>query len=181
MRQLPFHRESGGKAPLHIVGMFGIGDCLHQRGPLKELMKQFDVSLATPHVLLYHDLIGEGLRLVFRPTRLRAQAKTIEREKGLYDWYGPPRSNHGVQTFYYNKPEIDKFGSIARALYGVVNLPIPEQPDFSLPIRPEWREQARKLIDGWNTDKPILVYRPIVLRREWDGSKRNPDPAAYEA
>ena len=48
-------------------------------------------------------------------------------------------------------------------------------------MRPEWVE-AFKARFPWNTHgKPIMVYRPVVLRPEWNGINRNPDPKAYSA
>ena len=42
--------------------------------------------------------------------------------------------------------------------------------DMSLPIPEMWAADADALITGWNTTKPILVYRPLVVRPEWRGS-----------
>lgn len=172
---------SKAKQQFVITGMFGIGDNLHQRAVIRELMKTYEVTLETCHGELYHDLVAKGLKLRFRPTALRAQAKTIARESGWFT--APPASPDAPRRrLGYNKPDIDKWGSIVHALYGMAGLEPVQYPDFSMPVKPEWRENARKLIASWDLkDKPLLVYRPIVLRREWDGSQRNPDTAAYNA
>src|SRR6266576_2249918 len=69
------------KSPIVITGHFGIGDNLHQRAVIRELMPTHDVWLHTCHFNLYHDLIAQGLKLVMRSTGLHAQAKTIAREQ----------------------------------------------------------------------------------------------------
>jgi SAM-dependent methyltransferase len=169
----------GPKPALVIDGMYGIGDNLHQRAIVRELMKRYDVWLKTCHIDLYWDLTALGLKLLFKPTRLRAQAKTIARENGRYLWPGPPREAMG-KKIWYNKPDIDKHGSILESMFGEFGMK-PTHPDFTLPIKSEWRKRARELIEQWKPNKPVMIYRPIVTRREWDGRSRNPDPAAYEA
>jgi SAM-dependent methyltransferase len=79
----------------------------------------------------------------------------------------------------YNKSEVDKFGSILGAMYGGLNIPMPAAPDFRLPIPTAWQAAARRLIETWPTSKPLMVLRQIILRKEWDGANRNPDPIAY--
>lgn len=169
----------GAKTPLIVIGMWGIGDNLHQRAVLRELMKRHDVWLETCHAELYHDLVADGLKLDFRSTTLHAQARTIERERGLFKFPPPPPGTQKIKLWYH-KAEIDKCGSIAEAMFdpfGMRN----SAPDFSLPVKQEWAEAAQKLIDGWAPTKPLMIFRPIVQRREWDGAARNPDPAAYRA
>jgi SAM-dependent methyltransferase len=187
---VPLAAPSITKKPLVITGMFGIGDNLHQRGPIRELMKTRDVWLWTPHIELYHDLRAQGLKLLFRPTRLHAQALTIAREraKGLdYDTARAPPDTESINLWYY-KSNIDEHGSILGAMYGQLGLAhIPEnQRDFSMPVKSEWREAARELIAQWRkhsgNDKPLLIYRPLTARPEWrPGETRNPEHAAYAA
>jgi len=171
----------GQKPPLVVVGMWGIGDNLHQRAVVRELMKTRDVWLETCHYLLYHDLVKQGLKLLFRPTSLRAQAKTIARERGMFPRSPePPRSARRIKLWYHRK-EIERDGSIVETMMaegGVGGV----KPDFSLPIPPEWRTAALQLISRWEMKgKPLMVYRPIVLRNEWNGAMRNPDESAYAA
>jgi predicted SAM-dependent methyltransferase len=167
-----------------ITGMFGIGDNIHQRAVLRELMKTNEVWLDTCHVALYHDLVEQGLKLRFRPTRLHAQARTIANEKARYPHAfsaGDPPAGAVTHRLWYNKPDIDKFGSIQNAMFGVLGMNIPDKPDFRLPIKDEWRAMARTWLDKWDRQgKPLMLYRPIVLREEWDSSARNPDVSSYE-
>jgi|HubBroStandDraft_6_1064221.scaffolds.fasta_scaffold00056_25 predicted O-methyltransferase YrrM len=171
--------KSAAKTPLLITGHWGIGDNIHQRGPIRELMKSHEVWLETCHYHIYWDLVEQGLNLIMRPTRLRAQAKTVERERHLFK-FPPLPKNAKHYRFYYNKAEIDQFGSIAEAMYGVCSLPIPERVDFSMPIPEKWVVDAQKWVDKWNTGgRPLMLYRPLVVRREWPATSRNCDPNAY--
>jgi hypothetical protein len=173
-----------GKPSIVIEGMLGIGDCLHQRGFISDLMEKYEVSLESPHFLMYHDLIERGLQVYLRDTRLHAQRKTIEREKHLFA-QGRPHANLVRRKIGYHKTEIDRFGSITEAIYGMTQLlPPKSQIDFSMPVKQEWRDGMAAYMKekiGERPDKPILIYRPPTLRREWDGSQRNPDLQAYAA
>jgi len=170
------------KSPVVITGHFGIGDNLHQRAVIRELMPTHDVWLHTCHFNLYHDLIAQGLKLVMRATGLHAQAKTVAREQQQFadaKFPAPPRTARQLKIGY-PKVLIDQHGSILEAMFGCVGLKMPERPDFSLPIKPEWRCAIREAISKWNVGgKPLMVHRPIVVRGEWDGKSRNPDPVAY--
>ena len=169
------------KPPILVTGMFGIGDNLHQRAPIRDLMLSHDVWLETCHIALYHDLVAQGLKLLPRPTRLRAQARTIATERTRYAFAARrPSLDAERRKIWYNKPEIDKYGSILGAMYGCLNLQVPAKPDFRLPIPSAWQANIRRLIETWpRMSKPLMVLRQIILRKEWDGANRNPDPIAY--
>lgn len=173
------------KPPLHFVGMYGIGDCVHQRDVVKLLMRHYDVWLETCHVWVYHDLIEQGLKLILRPTSLWMHAQNIEREQrlhpGLYRKVQEvPRGAHQIRNWYH-KHQIDVHGSIVETMRAVSGLPA-GPVDFRLPLKPEWVDRAREIVAKIRGDdpRPLMIYRPVVLRREWDGKLRNPDPVAYE-
>jgi hypothetical protein len=169
------------KPTLSIRGHFGIGDNLHQRAIMRELMKTNVVWLHTCHAELYHDLVEQGLNLVLRDTTLHAQAKTIQRERQLFSQFPPPPPQARQLNIGYPKQLIDQHGSILEAQFSCVGLRMPDKPDFSLPIKPEWRESIRGALQQWNRKgKPLLVHRPVVVRNEWDGRSRNPDTNAYD-
>lgn len=172
------------KPSTFVTGHFGIGDNLHQRAVMRELMKQFNVWLHTCHYEIYHDLIEQGLKLVMRPTSLHAQAKTIarEREQFIAAKFPPPPNNAQRLNIGYPKVLVDQHGSILEAMFGCVKIKMPERPDFSFPVKQEWMQAVReKYISNWSMGgKPLLVHRPVVVRNEWDGRSRNPDPAVYD-
>jgi hypothetical protein len=166
-----------------ISGMYGIGDNIHQRAVLRELMKTNEVWLETCHVALYHDLIEQGLKLKFKGTSLHAQARTIRNEQakypGAYTNEEPPLGTPR-HRLWYNKPDIDKFGSITEAMFGVLGIDRPDYIDFTLPIPDDWKERAEKISARWNRGgKPLMLFRPTVLRKEWDSASRNPDIDIY--
>lgn len=173
------------KPPLHFIGMFGIGDCLHQRDVIRWLMQHYDVWLETCHVWIHHDLLDRGLKLILRPTALWMHAQNIEREQrmhpGVYRSVREvPRGAHVIRNWYH-KHQIDVHGSIVETMRAVSGLPT-GPADFRLPLKPEWVERAQELVAHIKRGdpRPLAIYRPVVLRREWDGKMRNPDPVAYE-
>src|SRR4051812_17147760 len=68
------------KPALHVQGMHGMGDCLHQRAVLRQLMQRYTVTLETSWPSMYHDLIADGLVVTRRPVALRTQTKNATRE-----------------------------------------------------------------------------------------------------
>ncbi len=172
------------KPSLHVVGMFGIGDNLHQRAVIIELLKFYEVWLETCHVWIYRDLLDRGdLHLMLRPTSLWMHVQNVQHEcalhPGVYNHRPPPRARQ--VRIWYLKREIDQTGSMLGAMFLAAGLPVPSEPDFRIRIRPEWHtprvagiiEQARAF------NKPVMVYRPLVLRHEWDSHLRNADPQHY--
>jgi hypothetical protein len=169
--------QQDGRQPLVIIGMQGLGDNLHQRAILRVLMREHAVTLATCHGMLYHDLVEDGLALAFQRSHLRTQSKTQARENSLLR-AALPRGARSVKIFS-SPGEIIRHGSILAAMFASAGLVMPERPDFSLPVPEAWRAAVRKRLPP--TGRPILVHRPVVLRREWDARSRNPDVVAYDA
>jgi predicted SAM-dependent methyltransferase len=178
---LPAVAPGTPKPAIVIDGMWGIGDNLHQRAVVRELMQTHEVWLSTCHWQLYHDLVAEGLHLTFKSTRLRAQSKTIEREQHLFKVPSREPGDARRVKLWYKKEQIDIYGSILETMMAECGL-AGKRGDFSLPIPAEWRAKAEALRAGWDTGgKPLMLYRPVVRRREWNGESRNPDSAAYAA
>jgi hypothetical protein len=164
--------------PLYVVGMLGFGDNLHQRAVLRELMRTHAVTLATCHGCIYHDLVDQGLTLTFQRAHLRTQAKLQAREMSLMK--APVPTGIETRRIFYGKTEIDRCGTIMGAMFGSVGLPVPERPEFSLPVPEAWRTAIRVRMPA-TRGRPIMIHRPVTLRREWWGHARNPDLAAYDA
>jgi hypothetical protein len=157
--------------------MYGIGDNLHQRAVLRELMRPREVWLDTFYSSMYHDLVAQGLKLRLLSRGLKPRIT----DAGDFSIVRLPASAER-RKINYDKAGITRYGSILGAQYASVNLRMPERPDFSLPVRDEWRRGARQLIGGWSrAGKPLMVYRPIVLNKTWECPSRSPDPQAYDA
>jgi hypothetical protein len=161
---------------IRIVGMHGLGDNLHQRAIVKELMRNRIVHLETPWPSIYHDLVGRNLKLVRKTTMLRTQAKNMQREAAKYSNAAP----FGVNSvrIWYRGAEVVQAGSILAAM--CINARVRER-DFRLPVPDEWKNKTMHFLHGkWTNGKPLLVYRPLVMRKEWGGcAARNPDFDAY--
>lgn len=157
---------------LGVTGMFGIGDCLHQRAILREMMKSHPVTVQSFYTAMYHDLMAEGLNVV-----MRDRIKPRIRDTGNQ---GNARAVPIMRTRIGYTPEtIKRHGSILAAMYASVGLIMPANPDFGMPVKDEWRASARALI-GDTGGKPLMVYRPICQNTVWSCPARSPDPAAYD-
>lgn len=156
-----------------VEGMHGLGDSLHQRAVVRQLMQREEVWLQTPWPSVYHDLVGDRLKLVPLQSRLRTQAKNVKREAGRFV-DGLPRGavTHKV---WYTPDEVKAYGGFLAAMCARSGVP---KGDFSLPVPDAWKASAQSRINPHG--KPILVYRPLVERTEWNGcAQRNPDAVAY--
>ena len=157
--------------------MHGLGDNLHQRAVIRQLMQRYDVTLESSWVAPYHDLIADGLRVIHKTTSLRTHAKNAKREAGLFHRGVPAGAR--VRKVWYAPREVRECGGVLAAMCRNCDVPY-EGADFRLPVKPEWVAAAMDAV-GY-TKKPILVYRPLVERTEWNGcAARNPDHDAYAA
>ena len=160
----------GDCPPVVINGMNGMGDCLHQRAIVRAYMPQGPVYLKTPWPELYHDLRGARLRLLKSDTRLRTQAKNAARAE--FDTDTLP---HGATTINVSYPP-----AAVRTHRGVLaamaaQCGVQGAADFALPVPADWSHGL-----DLPTGRPVMVYRPLVERREWGGcAARNPDARAY--
>lgn len=170
------------KPTLLVQGMHGMGDCLHQRAILRQLMLTYTVTLETSWASMYHDLIEEGLIIVRRPVGLRTQTKNAIREARLFS----PVANEyplSIRTRYM-AAEVQASASktVLEAMCKSADVDY-ASADYSLPVPDEWFEKVETI---WRaaeeSGKPVMIYRPLVSRPEWKGSAvRNADPDSYAA
>lgn len=165
------------KPTMLVHGMLGMGDCIHQRAILRELMLTHDVTLKTFYSAMYWDLIRDGLKVVIdmpQAARIREQARPpLTRALSLYA---------EQRRITYGPAAIKANGSILAAMYASVGLAMPVKPDFSMPVPKSWRDKAQDAIASRKAmNKPLMVYRPITLNNVWNAPSRSPDPEAYEA
>jgi hypothetical protein len=164
-------------AAMHVVGMHGLGDNLHQRAIVRRLMERGPVFLETPWPSVYHDLVGPRLTLLDKRSFLRTQAKNEARERAAYSREGPPRGTP-QHRIWYTHAQIRQHGGFLAAMAANSGMTA-AAADFRLPIPAEWHARADAWVARWGA-KPLMFYRPLVDRTEWDGCKqRNPAPAAY--
>lgn len=176
------------KPPILIRGMWGIGDNIHQRAVLRELMKKHDVWLDACCVSMFHDLAAQGMHIVPRPHGTGAAARVRDaRERGQFEGlpnvHVPPAATERRRHIGYDKHSIKAYGSILAAQFASVGLSMPSTPDFSLVVPQSWKDKALQFINRVPLEvrkKPLLVYRPIVLNKGWECPARAPDPIAYD-
>lgn len=163
--------------PVLLQGMLGLGDNVHQRAIVRELLRTREVWLETPWPAVYQDL-GPGLHLLPVRTALRTQAANVRRERDRYDAGQAPRD--AVQgRIWYSHDDVRRAGGFLGGMCRQFGI---ERPDFSLPIPPAWRAKADAWLAKWRPDRPLMLYRPLVERTEWSGcASRNPNHAAYHA
>lgn len=176
----PRKRSGAGSGVVYVEGMGGMGDNLHQRAVVRELMRTHTVYLQTPWPSIYHDLVGDKLKLVRKPTRLRTQAKNMGRQSALFT--GAPTVFERSMSVWYARDDVVSEGSVLGAMCKSAKV---TERDFSMPVPVEWKTAAANLAQMWDWDsnwngKPLLLYRPLVARTEWGGcAARNPDYDAY--
>ncbi len=166
--------------PVLVDGMHGLGDNVHQRAIIRRLLAaDRDVWLRTPWPCLYHDFTAAGRVHLLPPWRtLRTQAKNARREHARYAIGQPPRVIE-TRRVWYDPAAVRATGSVLGGMIRTTLSQGIEGADFTLPVPPEWRAKAAARMA--RPDRPIMVLRPLVNRREWDATARNPDPAAFAA
>lgn len=165
--------------------MHGLGDNLHQRALVRALIgKGYEVWLETPWPCVYHDLRGENLKLIGGSSFLRTQDKNARREARAFDGTRPPPELRRGQVLRVHYPPqlVRERGSVLAAMLAACGQHAAPK-DFRLPVPPDWEAAADRWLARWGRpDKPLMIYRPLVERKEWGGNKpRNPDPETYAA
>lgn len=166
---------------VHVRGMHGLGDNIHERALIRQLLDRGDtVYLETPWPSVFHDL-AETNRLFFvsKTTRLRTQAKNAQREASKFTRRTVPAGAKAIRV-WYPPTAVRNARSVLRAMLIEAGAD-PARSDFRMPIPDAWwsRTIASISYQAETSGKPILIYRPLVERTEWDCKARNPDVSAY--
>lgn len=168
------------KPLLLVKGMHGLGDNLHQRALLRQLMARHEVILESSWVAPYVDLVGQGLKIIRKATPLRTQSKNAAREAKSF-WTGPLPAGIRHMPVWYRPEEVRRHGSVLAAMCKATGCDY-ATADFRLAVPDAWLRRADALIASFGATKPLLIYRPLVERTEWSGcAARNPDHAGYAA
>lgn len=159
---------------LAVKGMGGLGDAIHQRALVRAWLRDgySQILMQTSHPELYWDFRESGQ---VRCTPLRPSLRTQRKneQSACFDGNEPPASDVRV---WYTPECIKRHNSLLKAMADYVK--VQGATDIGLPIHPNWQTRAIDLVDRLKITKPLLIYRPPVLRREWLGPARNPDPLA---
>jgi len=160
-----------------LIGMNGLGDNLHMRAVVRQKLARGPLILCTPWPSVYHDLVGDNLKLAQRPTTLRTQAKNALREVLRYELPALP-ATRTAQRVWYTGADVRRHGSVLAAMMVATGTDI-GTADFRLPVPDAWHARLEARLLGWPF-LPMLVYRPLIERTEWMGCRaRNPDHDAY--
>lgn len=157
-----------------LRGMHGLGDCIHQRAVVRELIRRnYQVYLETPWPQLYYDM---PIKIYLPEKTLRTQKKNCEVLQREYQTITPEIINRFpiIQKIWYTGEQVRQYGFVG-AMFNHLQL-FTDDHDFSIDTKKFPAGNFKRLI----TDKPIMVYRPLITRTEWDGCEnRNPDKIAY--
>lgn len=160
-----------GCSPVRIEGMHGMGDNLHQRAIVRTYMRAHIVTLVSPWPQLYEDLRGPRCRIIKPATRLRTQAKNAARS----DFDQPAGAVGRTVSVKYPPALVRECRGVLPAM--AAQCGVPGASDFSFVVPDAWRVDS--ILEA-AAGRPIVVYRPLVERKEWGGcAARNPDKAAY--
>lgn len=162
-----------------LRGMHGLGDCVHQRAVVRALKKDgHTVAIETPWPQLYGDMESP---LFLPETTLRTQHKNcvnLSKRVPYLEATDLPKFD-AVLKNWYTGGEVRQYGFVGAMLH---RLSLPwDEADFKInvpPINNRLIEQVLPMAKG----KPIMIYRPLVDRKEWDGCEnRNPVSESYAA
>lgn len=163
---------------IYVTGMHGMGDNLHQRAVLRQLMVREPVFLETPWPCIYEDMVGPRLTLLNKNTILRTQLKNAKREAAKYSLVRIPVGARPLRISY-SPQQVRDAGSVLAAMCGVAGVDY-TSADFRLPVPDDWCARARVWTERWRPTKPLMIYRPLNERTEWKGCPvRNPDHRHY--
>ncbi len=164
-----------------VRGMHGLGDNLHQRGIIRQLMREAPVWLETSWPWVYHDLVGPRLHLVRKAGPAQIYQRNQAREaEGFSSVRAPLRAHE--RRVCWTPPDARGKGSVLSGMCHRSGVDISVGADFRLPLRPEWQSEADLFLHRWRPSKRVMIYRPLVERAWWPGCvARNPEHGAYAA
>jgi hypothetical protein len=172
------------RRPTVMLGMHGIGDNLHERAIVRELLRDGnEVWLKTSWPQLYWDL-RPALRLAPLNSPITWMAKNEQRCAALYDAATPPENARTVRCAY-PWPEASRT-SVLAAMAKYCGVPL---GDFRLPVAPAWLRDADELLDKVGAaGRQLLITRPLLQVVETRSPRstaaklaRNPNAFAYAA
>lgn len=136
--------------------MHGLGDNIYSRPFIQAaaIQNERKLIIETPWPELYNDL---GVYTVPAKTSLRTQGKNVARGNYLL----PPKGLRIVKS--------------ARLGYDMKR-PIMESLQMSIRGNGEFKMNLPSFPCPVETEKPIIVTRPVTVRKEWEAPARNPLP-----
>lgn len=163
---------------LYLQGYFGFGDSIYQYPFVKELAKFYDkIYLRTPFPQLF-DSIPNIEFVLPASTQLETCNKSISQHQQIFKKFTQIEYKNSL-IFQYQRAHkkgigmAEAFNNIAPSLN---KYPI----DWSIPIKPEWIEEASKFFRTINTTKKICIIKPPSVRKEWYNIARVGHPKYFQ-
>jgi hypothetical protein len=157
------------KCALYVDACWGLGDNIYCRPFVRALSDRYDVYLGTPWPELFEDL---PVRFVYRRGMLRTQMKNVAAQPSSR-WSPLPSGCRMAPRLAYSAHDLARgsvIQSLDRKLRGLIGKDAELRFDLPTFHRP-----------GPVTRKPLALFRPVTVRREWHNTARNPLPEYLEA
>ena len=134
-----------------LNGMHGLGDNLHERAIVRELMRGRDLWLKTSWPQLFWDL--PELHLVPLKSPIPWMARNEIRTAALYGRTVAPPGSKVVSNGYLSRMRPGNRVSVLQTMTDVCGVPL-GAGDFRLPVAPQWRAKAEAVLtDG----RPLMI------------------------
>lgn len=147
----------------------GLGDCLHGRAVVRHYAARGPVWLKTHLPDAFHGIGGLRFVAPYRRRKL-THRRNVERNTARYH---PEPSNAVWQRVGYSDDQLRAGMSLLQATCASAGI---DDGDFRLRVPDDW------LGTFGLPDKPLMIVRPLTVRREFAGTAaRNPEPSAYAA
>lgn len=157
------------KQDVFLEGYAGAGDNIWQRPFIKEYAKKVkNFYLMTYFPFFYWDI--PNIKFV-KPPHLKFKSAIKSMNRGDYKWVDKPRVNEISKPSYWAGFKAGK--SIATQFEQSWDI---KGKDFTMPVKPEWESDAKKIIKGFKTKKKICVIHFPTKRKEWQCPARDPKP-----
>ena len=170
--------------PILLNGMHGLGDGLHERAIVRELMRSHEVWFKTSWPQMFWDM--PQLHTLPLKSPIAWMAKNETRTAAFYGRTQPPPGTRTIGNGYLSRmPKgIKDYGSVLGTMANVCGVPV---GDFRMPIAPAWSAKADAVLDRLRPTKSLMIYRPLIAISEANRLSaqakvaRNPDVDAYYA
>ena len=163
---------------LYLQGYFGFGDSIYQYPFVKELSKQYDkIYLRTPFPQLFDSIPNVEFVLPVN-TRLETCNESINKNNNVFKNQTQIEYNDFL-IFQYQRPQRKRIG-MAEAFNNLCPKLTQYPLDWTIPIKPKWIHEAKRILQSINTTKKICIIKPPSVRKEWYNIARVGNPKYFQ-
>jgi len=175
---------------LYIAGPYGFGDSFYCRSLVKSLAQRYlNIYVRTTLPEAFWDI--ENVKFVHPTTPLRAQKKHLEHidETREYKWETPPKGiehrSWGSFISAWRCTDGDAVTDNPRGEESTTKFFVNEYDlkdfNFSFPLKKEWIEAAKKIVNELDMKhKKLCIVRPPAIHKEWANYSRNPKKEYFQ-